>query len=81
MKKKAIEKVPYLTLPETSRKQGVKFIVVTAFKNVAHERHLFVEVYKNCKATKDVPVVRIVITKTDFGNYFPELRSVLCPVI
>lgn len=72
MKKKAIEKVPYLTLPETSRKQGVKFIVVTAFKNVAHERHLFVEVYKNSKTTKDVPVVRIVITKTDFGNYFPE---------
>ena len=72
MKKKAIEKVPYLTLPKTSRKKGVKFIAVTAFKNVAHERHLFVEVYRNSRTTKNVPVVRIAITKTDFGNYFPE---------
>ena len=38
MKKKAIEKVPYLTLPEISRSRKVKFITVTAFKNVGHER-------------------------------------------
>lgn len=72
MKKKAIEKVPYLTLPKTSRKKVVKYIAVTAFKNIASERHLFVEVYKNSRRTKNVPVIRIVITKTDFGNYFPE---------
>lgn len=72
MKKKAIEKVPYLTLPKISRKKEVKFIAVTAFKNIAHERHLFVEVYKNSRETKNVPVIRIVITKTDFGNYFPD---------
>lgn len=40
MKKKAIEKIPYLTLPEISRSRKVKFIAVTAFKNVGHERKL-----------------------------------------
>ena len=72
MKKKQIEKIPYLTLPKTSRKKDVKYIGVTAFKNVAHERHLFVEVYRNSKSTMDIPLVRIVLTKKDFGNYFPE---------
>lgn len=75
MKKKAIEKIPYLTLPEISRSRKVKFIAVTAFKNVGHERHLFVEVYRNKKKDKAVPVVRIVLTKKDFGNYFPETDS------
>ena len=72
MKKKAIEKIPYLKLPKVSRKKDVKYIAVTAFKNIAHERHLFVEVYENSKNTKDIPVVRIVLTKKDFGNYFPK---------
>lgn len=63
MKKKAIEKIPYLTLPEISRSRKVKFIAVTAFKNVGHERHLFVEVYRNKKKDKAIPVVRIVLTK------------------
>ena len=75
MKKKAIEKIPYLTLPEISRNRKVKFIAVTAFKNVGHERHLFVEVYRNKKKDKAIPVVRIVLTKKDFGNYFPETDS------
>lgn len=72
MKKKQIEKIPYLTLPKTSRKKDVKYIGVTAFKNVAHERHLLLEVYRNSKSTMDIPLVRIVLTKKDFGNYFPE---------
>lgn len=72
MKKKAIEKIPYLTLPKLSRKKDVKYIGVTAFKNIAHERHLFLEVYRNSRESKDVPIVRIVLTKKDFGNYFPE---------
>lgn len=72
MKKKAIEKVPYLTLPQSTRKKDVKYIAVTAFKMIAHERHLFVEVYRNSRTSRDIPVVRIVLTKKDFGNYFPE---------
>lgn len=72
MKKKAIEKIPYMTLPKLSRKKDCRYIGVTAFKNVAHERHLFLEVYRNSKSTMDVPLVRIVLTKKDFGNYFPE---------
>lgn len=72
MKKKQIEKIPYLTLPKTIRKKNVKYIGVTAFEDVAGERHLLLEVYRNRKDTMDVPIVRIVLTKKDFGNYFPE---------
>lgn len=73
MKKKAIEKVPYLGLPKVSPKKDVKFIGVTRIKNVAHERHLFLEVYQNEEDSREVPVVRIVMTKKDFGTYFPEI--------
>ncbi len=72
MKKKAIEKIPYLTLPEVSKKKKVRYIGVTAVKIIDHEKHLFLEVYRNRKTGKDVPVVRVVLTKKDFGNYFPE---------
>lgn len=75
MKKKAIEKIPYLTLKKTSRKKAVKYIGVTAIKIVGHEKHLFLEVYRNEKETKAVPVVRIVLTKKDFGTYFPEKQE------
>ena len=72
MKKKAIEKIPYLTLPKVNRKKVVEYIGVTAFKVIAHERHLFLEVYRNDKACKSVPVVRVVLNKKDFGTFFPE---------
>ena len=72
MKKKAIEKIPYLTLPKVVQKKAVRYVTVTAFKNISKERHLFVEVYRNTKNTKAIPVVRIVLTKKDFGNYFPK---------
>lgn len=74
MKKKAIEKIPYFGLKETSRKKAVKYIGVTAVKIVGHERHLFLEIYRNKKKLKDTPVVRIVTTKKDFGTYYPEKR-------
>lgn len=73
MKKKAIEKIPYLGLKEISRKKDVKYIGVTAVKVVGHEKHLFLEVYQNKKKSKEIPVVRIVLTKKDFGTYWPEL--------
>lgn len=72
MKKKAIEKIPYLTLPKVSRKKMVEYIGVTVFKTVDHQKHLFLEVYRNDKAGKNIPVVRIVLNKKDYGTYFPE---------
>lgn len=72
MKKKAIEEIPYLGLKKTSRKKDVKYIGVTAVKIVGHEKHLFLEVYRNHKGSKDTPAVRIVLTKKDFGTYRPE---------
>ena len=72
MKKKAIEKIPYFGLKKTSRKKDVKYIGVTAVKIVGHEKHLFLEVYRNKKESKEMPMVRIVLTKKDFGTYWPE---------
>lgn len=72
MKKKSIEKIPYFGLKKTSRKKDVKYIGVTAVKIVGHEKHLFLEVYRNKKESKEMPLVRIVLTKKDFGTYWPE---------
>ena len=72
MKKKAIEKIPYFGLMKTSRKKAVKYIGVTAVKIVGHEKHLFLEIYQNKKELKETPLVRIVLTKKDFGTYWPE---------
>ena len=72
MKKKTIEKIPYLKLPAGIIKKGAKYIGVTAIKVVGHEKHFFLEVYRNKKASGEIPLVRIVLTKKDFGSYFPE---------
>lgn len=72
MKKKAIEKIPYFGLRKTRGKKDVKYIGVTAVKIVGHEKHLFLEVYRNKKESKEMPMVRIVLTKKDFGTYWPE---------
>lgn len=72
MKKKAIEKIPYLTVAKASSKKTVKYIGVTAWKNIGGERHIFLEVYRNSKKSLQVPVVRYVATKKDWGVYFPE---------
>ena len=70
MKKKAIEKIPYLKLAKTNKR--AKYIGVTAVKIISHEKHLFLEVYRNKKGEKEIPIVRIVLNKEDFGTYFPE---------
>lgn len=75
MKKKAIEKIPFLKLDKISKKKDVKYIGVTAIKIVDHEKHLFLEVYRNKKTEKNIPVARIVLTKQDFGTYFPEKKQ------
>lgn len=75
MRKKEIEKIPYLGLKKISRKEDVKYIGVTAVKIVGNKKHLFVEVYQNQKEHKTVPVVRIVIAKKEFWNYFPATEQ------
>lgn len=72
MKEKAIEKIPYIGLQKISRIKSVKYIGVTAVKNIGHQRHLLLEVYKNKKESKKIPVVRITLTKKDFGTYWPD---------
>lgn len=72
MKKKTIEKIPFLMLPEVHKGKNVKYVAVTDIREIGEEQHLFIEVYRNRKGSMDIPVVRIAFTKKDFGNYFPE---------
>lgn len=72
MKKKTIEKIPFLKLRKVSRKKDAKYVGVTEIKTIDGEKHLFLEVYKNSREMRNIPLVRIVLTKKDFGNYFPE---------
>lgn len=68
MKKKAIEKIPYLGLKKLSRKKDVKYIGITEIRIVGHERHLFLEVYRNKKESRETPLVRIVLAKKGFRD-------------
>lgn len=72
MKKKAIEKIPYIGLKKTSRKKDVKYVGVAETKIIGGAEHLLIEVYKNEKNEKDIPEVRIALNKNDFGTYFPK---------
>lgn len=49
MKKKAIERIPYIGLKKNIRPKTVKYIGITAIRIVGHEKHLFLEVYRNAK--------------------------------
>ncbi|MCM1026503.1 MAG: PcfJ domain-containing protein [Roseburia sp.] len=71
MKRKAIEKIPYLTLPRVVRKGKPDYVAVTALREIGGEEHFLLEVYRNRKEGRKAPVVRIALTEKDFGNYFP----------
>lgn len=75
MRKKEIEKIPYLGLKRINRKKEVRYIGATAVKIVGNKKHLFVEVYKNQKEHKTVPVVRIILAEKEFWNYFPATEQ------
>lgn len=70
MRKKAIEKIPYLT-GEKCNKKNVKYVVAVEVKDVEHEKHLFLEIYENKVRSLKIPVYRFVYTKKDWGNYKP----------
>lgn len=70
MKKKAIEKIPYLTA-EKCREKGVKFVAAVAVIQIQGEQHLFLEIYENKVKCLNIPVYRFVYTKKDWANYRP----------
>ncbi|MCM1190648.1 MAG: PcfJ domain-containing protein [bacterium] len=72
MKRKTIEKVPYLTLPRVVRKERAEYAARTALQEIGGEEHLLVEIYRNRKECRKVPTARIAITRKDFGTFFPE---------
>lgn len=72
MKKKQIERIPYMTLPACNPDEEVLYIGRTAWRNIGHERHIILEVYENKRDCMQVPVVRYVATKKDWGVYDTE---------
>ena len=68
MKKKAIEKIPYLPIRGD---QKARYIAVTAVKVVSHEKNLIIDVYDR-EANTRAPKARIAISKKDYGTYWPE---------
>lgn len=71
MKKKAIERISYIGLKKNIRPKTAKYIGITAIRIVGHEKHLFLEVYRNAQNQAE-PVVRVVLNKKEFGTYIPE---------
>ena len=49
MKKKAIERISYIGLKKNIRPKTAKYIGITAIRIVGHEKHLFLEVYRNAQ--------------------------------
>lgn len=74
MKKKAIEKIPYLTAKKHS-KRTTKYVAVAEVIDIAKEKHLFVEVYYNLNKELQVPIYRFVYTQNDWGNYQPDSEN------
>lgn len=72
MKKKAIEKIPYMGLQKVKRGKAVEYVAVTGIYEIGRESHLFIEVYRNQRECMAEPKVRIVLAKNDFGTFFPE---------
>lgn len=75
MKKKTIEKIPYLGLPKLVKNKMVRYAAVAAMEEIGQVEHLIIEVYRNKKEYMKVPVVRIVITAKDFATYLPESKT------
>lgn len=69
MKKKQIEKLPYITLTKVSKRKDVRYIAVTEIKEIGGEGHLLLEVYR--KDHMDVPVIRYVTTERDWAVFRP----------
>lgn len=69
MKRKTIEKIPYLGAEPCSGEE-VRYVAAIALKTLAGEEHLILEIYEKEKLV--VPLYRFVYTGKDFGYYCPE---------
>lgn len=75
MKKKKIERVPFIGLDKTIRKKGILYVGITKIKKIDGEMHLFLEVYRNRAKDKDKPVIRYVADKKDWAIYDTRFES------
>lgn len=70
MQKKEIEKIP----PLKAEKADSKFLAVAVSKRVQikKEDYLIVDIFENKKKSFSQYIVRIVLNKKEFANYFPD---------
>ncbi|MCM1219385.1 MAG: PcfJ domain-containing protein [Lachnospiraceae bacterium] len=72
MKKKQIEKIPYITVPRIKKSKKIKYVAVTALEELGNEPHILLEVYRNRKDSLNIPAVRYTATRKDWCVFFPE---------
>lgn len=69
MKKKAIERVPYIPAVRANRSYAYTASVVVT--DISGAEHLLIDIYTNTKNGRKRPKVRLAYTRTDWGIYRP----------
>lgn len=69
MKKKAIERVPYIPAVRANRSYAYTASVVVT--DISGVEHLLIDIYTNTKDGRKRPKVRLAYTRTDWGIYRP----------
>mgnify|MGYP003290055143 CR=1 FL=1 len=72
MKKKKIEAIPFMELEECRKEKEVLFVGKTACHVIDGEQHIFLEVFRNHKNGRKVPVLRYSMTHKNWGIYDTE---------
>lgn len=70
MRKKEIEKIPYMTVEKGEKKY--KYIACAQIQEIKGEEHLFVEVFRNTKEEIELPKLRMVFTKNDWCMHYKQ---------
>lgn len=69
MRKKEIEKIPYMGLPELKADGKAQYVGVTALREVGGKAHIILEVYRNMEGCTERPIVRYVASNDGWGVY------------
>lgn len=69
MKRKAIEAIPYITVPIPMTKQKAGYLCVVQTLEIAGEPHILLDVYENRKDSLTVPKIRYAATLGDWAVY------------
>ena len=67
MKRKAIEAIPYITVPKAMTKQKSGYLCAVQTLEITGEPHILLDVYENKKDSLSVPKIRYAATLGDWA--------------